>query len=310
MTTNLATYKSTRVRGLAKWRPQRKTLALLRDIGEVLDEYNEHLPLTARQLFYRLVGTRNYAKTENAYSRLTETLNRARRAGMVAWEAIRDDGAIVVPGGGYYGMAGFWGAVVNTAKTYRTKRLSGQTNVLELWCEAGGMVPQLARVARPYGVTVHSSGGFDSTTVKHEAARRYAQSDRQTVILHVGDHDASGLSVFDSAAEDVAAMVSDLGVPGCVTFIRVAVTPEQILRYALPGAPAKKTDRRGNWEGDTVQAEALDPGTLAAEVRSAIEAHLDIEIWRELIAEEEVERWELVERVEELMEGMADVGGE
>jgi len=39
------------------------------------------------------------------------------------------------------------------------------------WCEASGMVPQLQRIADPFGIGVYSSGGFDSVTAKHQIAR-------------------------------------------------------------------------------------------------------------------------------------------
>ncbi len=86
---------TTRVRGLAAWQPQRKTLGLLAVVQAVLAEYAAYLPLTIRQIFYRLVGAYDYDKTERAYARLGEHLNRARRAGMIRFEAIRDDGVTV-----------------------------------------------------------------------------------------------------------------------------------------------------------------------------------------------------------------------
>jgi len=42
-------------------------LALLDQVQAVLDEYQDHLPLTNRQVFYRLVGAFDYPKTESAY---------------------------------------------------------------------------------------------------------------------------------------------------------------------------------------------------------------------------------------------------
>ena len=73
---------TTRVRGLAPWQPQRATIDLLDKVQAVLVEYAQYLPLTIRQIFYRLVGAHGYDKTEQAYSRLGEHLNRARRAGL------------------------------------------------------------------------------------------------------------------------------------------------------------------------------------------------------------------------------------
>src|SRR5262245_30138000 len=46
----------TRVRGFAPWSPEKATLALLDQVQGILDEYADHLPLTIRQIFYRLVG--------------------------------------------------------------------------------------------------------------------------------------------------------------------------------------------------------------------------------------------------------------
>src|SRR5262245_4766317 len=81
-----------RVRGFAAWKPSQETLALLEQVQAVLTEYADYLPLTCRQVFYRLVGAHGYGNTEQAYGRLCETLNRARRAGLVSMADIRDDG--------------------------------------------------------------------------------------------------------------------------------------------------------------------------------------------------------------------------
>ena len=73
--------KTTRPRGfVASWHPQAKTRALLDTINAVLVEYREHLPLTIRQIFYRMVANHGYAKNEKAYDNLAELLTKARRA--------------------------------------------------------------------------------------------------------------------------------------------------------------------------------------------------------------------------------------
>jgi hypothetical protein len=67
-----------RERGLAPWSPQKRTWALIEQVRKVLVEYRDYLPLTLRQIFYRLVGAHAYAKEETAYKRLTDMLGRAR----------------------------------------------------------------------------------------------------------------------------------------------------------------------------------------------------------------------------------------
>jgi hypothetical protein len=187
-------------------------------------------------------------------------------------------------------MADFWRSVRGWARAYRRDRLEGQPCLVEVWCEAGGMVPQLARVAEPFGVSVYSSGGFDSVTVKHDAAARMRDEGRPTVVLHVGDFDPSGCAIVDSLADDVRKMLADMGADDSVTFERVAVTPEQIERFALETAPAKRTDRRGSWQGGTVQAEALPPDVLAAELRRALESVIDLDELAQIQTIEAAER--------------------
>ena len=292
-------YTRTRVRGLASWNPQKRTQRLLDEVLGVLEEYADHLPLTCRQVYYRLVS-QGYDKTEQSYSRLTELMNRARRSGRVPFDSVRDDGVQVSePSGCFHGMAEFWETVRYAAEQYCRNRLEGQLVNVELWAESGGMVPQLSRIAHPYGIVVFSSGGFDSTTAKYDAAARIVSVDQKTVVLHIGDHDPSGLSVFASAAEDVTALVDDLGGAHAPVFERVAVTPEQVDHYMLPSSPPKATDKRGSFEGQTTQCEALAPDDLAAEVASAIDKWLDREILQRVLAEESEDQRSIVAKLQE-----------
>jgi hypothetical protein len=245
---------------------------LLGDVLAVLDEYRVHLPLTCRQIFYRLVGAHGYDKTEAAYERLCEHLGRARRAGIIPFASIRDDGGARHEAAAYAGSAAFIAAVGHAARAFRMDRQTGQPVRLWLLCEAAGMAPMLAEVARQYGVPVLSSGGFDSLTARAE-------------VLHIGDHDPSGVHLFSSLAEDVAAMVDYLGGEFEPVFTRLAVTPAQIAELDLPTAPPKATDRRA-FSGETVQAEAIPPDVLARIVREAIEARQDVEARTRLVADE------------------------
>src|SRR5438874_9199047 len=84
----------TRPRGYAPWTPRYDAQLIVDHVRDVLDEYADHLPLTVRQVFYRLVGSIDYPKTEKAYKRLGEIVVRARRASMIPFDAIRDDSVV------------------------------------------------------------------------------------------------------------------------------------------------------------------------------------------------------------------------
>ena len=240
----------TRVRGFAPWQPKQDSLVLLDQIRAVLAEYADYLPLTLRQIFYRLVGAHGYEKTDQAYGRLGDCLNRARRARLIDMDVIRD-------GGGTRETPFFWdsgdqflASVRRQAKTLRLDRSAGQPSRLVVTCEAAGMVPQLAGTVDEFGIEVVSSGGFESTTEKHGFAAALVDQDRPTEVLHIGDHDASGAHMVISLDEDVQAFTRDLG--GQISFTRLAVTPAQIRprarhnrkRLSLPTAPPKEGDRR------------------------------------------------------------------
>lgn len=279
----------TRARGFAPWTPQRKTRALLEQIETVLDEYADFLPLTIRQVFYRLVGQFRYDKTEQAYSRLCETFNRARRAGLIPFDAIRDDGGTKLVPPCWTDVGAFKGAVAHSAKSYRLDRQTGQASRLWVMCEAGGMAPMLENVATPYGVPVLSSGGFDSLTAKHDLAQDMGRASARPLVLHLGDYDPSGVHLFNALAEDVGAMVQELGGMD-PEFIRLAVTPEQIAQMALPTAPPKKTDRRSFADDLTVQCEAIPPNALAQILRDAIETRQCSDTRAAVLASEELDR--------------------
>lgn len=293
---------TTRPRGFAPWAPSDESLALVDQIEGVLNEYRVHLPLTMRQVFYRLVGSQDYAKTERDYKRLLEVANRARRAHLLRFADIRDDGVTIEKPYCFTSLEAARDNLVDHAEAYNRDRQEGQEQRLMVFCEAGGMVPQLVRVCRPYSIPVQSAGGFDSSTAKHALAQQLAK-DGSTLILHIGDHDPSGVHIFSSLAEDVTAFASVLG--GDVEFRRHAVTPEQVLTLGLEPAPAKATDNRsfegiGGDPNATVQAEAIPPDILARDLKAAIEEHMEMGIYEDLIEAEEEERDRLVEAIEQI----------
>ncbi len=278
-----------RPRGFIKWHPRRGTRELLDAVASILDEYRDHLPLTIRQVFYRLVATCGYEKTERAYQRLCETLNKARRARLISFDAIRDDGFKRLAGNWWPGIEEFKRAVSDAATRYQIDRQAGQSRRLVVWCEAAGMAPQLQAVCDPYTIPVYSSGGFDSVTAKYQIARDFADLGAVTV-LHIGDHDPSGVHVFGSLDEDVKAFLKEMG--GHAEFIRLAVLPEHIEAFGLPTAPPKATDRR-NFSGETVQAEALPPDRLTSILKDRITRMMDLDLFDNVLALEAEQRCRL-----------------
>jgi hypothetical protein len=284
-------FDSKRPKGFAPWRPQKKTLVILAQIKNILDEYRAELPLTARQIFYRLVGAYGFPKNENAYERLTNILVRARRSGRVPFESIRDDGASVMACNHYEDEEEFFKHVRELGENWTKNKLTNQGMDVRIYCEAAGMMPQIARVSHDYSVPVYSCSGFDSLTSKYDLAqdvsRAFTYKGRRTVVLHLGDHDPSGESMFsEGLVEDVHAFVGSIishkEPSDVVMFKRVALTAEQATSHNLEPAPPKKTDSRSKKWGarPTYQLEALPPDVLAGMVDREITGLFDREIFR------------------------------
>jgi hypothetical protein len=132
-----------------------------------------------------------------------------------------------------------------------------------------------------------------------------------TLVLHIGDHDASGVSIFDAFTDDVIAMIRDYGHEDILEFRRVLVRPEHEAQYRLERGFAKSTDLRGAgicagtglpfnpaWDY-TIQAEAFSPDNLAAVLRAALESVIDLNILEETKAESERQKEEILEQLRE-----------
>jgi hypothetical protein len=255
-------------------------------VQAILDEYSSELPLTARQIFYRLVGKYGYPKTEGAYESLTNFLVRARRCRMIPFDSIRDDGASVLQDKFYNGEEDFYGHIQDQAKAYKRDKLANQGRDIRVYVESAGMMPQLERVARRYSVPVYSCSGFDSLTAKYDLAEAVAKAHtyrgRETVILHLGDMDPSGETIFDAISEDVYGFL-EVDVPhkrpeDVAMFQRVALTEELVQLHDLPTDPAKESSHSAGWGGRRAcQLEALAPDVLARVLTTAIEEHLDLD---------------------------------
>lgn len=273
------------------------------------DELRDVKPVTVRQIFYRLIAAHDFPKTERDYKALARTLTRARRSYMISFDDLRDDGITERAPLTYTGPD----EVLARAKSlldgeyYMTDLQRWQEARLVLWCEAAGMVPQLARVANQYGVTVISSGGQPSVTFCRDIAirlRREADEagNQRAIVLQLGDHDPTGLSIVKTAGADIAAFGEAHAVN--VEVVRIGVTEEQINGMSLITAPAKVSDPNiKNFPGvngdgaSTVQLEAIPPVELAAIVKAEILARIDADILHE--------NWDRIEEERLVLQGYA-----
>lgn len=287
----------TRPRGfIDDWKPKSERYQLVCAVQAIIGN-STILPLTLRQIFYMLVTGIGYDKTEKAYKRLCEAMNIARRAQVIRMEDIRDDGLTENHSPGWADRDEFLSFVKSHASHFTLDRQENQPIKTFVWCEAGGMVPQLADAVDKWHVPVLSSGGFDSVTTKHNFAERISKF-AGVMILHLGDHDPSGVHMFGSLDEDLTAFVDYYG--GDVELRRIAVTPRQVVDMNLPTSPPKVTDNR-SFSGETTQCEAIPPERLRVIVQDAVKEWIDVDLLDETIAREREISAELSETFKGLM---------
>ncbi len=298
--------------GFMPYKPRKASRRILGHVREVLKTYSANVPLTLRQVYYRLVATHDeYPKNQAFYQKLSTILARARRAGLIDWAAIRDDGVSEhYCGDGFFSLENFKASVLQAAKSYSHSKWDGQTKQIIVLCEASGMLPQIVDAVGDYPAIVRSCGGMDSVTAKHGLAQLCAL--RDTVILHVGDFDPSGLSIFHSIYYDVRQMVIDacdidnIELPK-FECKRVTILEEHVVRFGLLTGTIKSGDACKNWypgiNGNpmaTCEAEALPPDILQRLVRDAVEAEVDMDAFDEAAGLEDVERRQAISAVADL----------
>lgn len=296
-----------RAKGYMNWSPKQESLDRLEQVRAVLAEERDELPLTARQIFYMMVGRHDYPKTEKAYNNLCNLLVKARRAQMLPFGTIRDDKGTSAAGDyGYGSPLDFWEAQRDRAEYYSRTTREGQDERIELWCETEGIVPMLGRAAEPYGVKVTGTGGFPGVTSNYRMAKRIIAEPLPTIFLHLGDYDPSGESIYDTMRDDVFAFVAgEIGRPAALekfTPIRIGLTEEQIADHGIETAPPKSSDKRSRrWieEGrvESAQLEAVPTALLREWVAEACEAHTDMGLVAEVAERADDERERIADRL-------------
>ena len=280
-----------RPKGLASWspRPGSKNARILTATQVLLfGVYADRWPLGSREVGYVLTGD-EYGFTKTDIDAVEDVLVRARRAGLIPWEAISD---------GRTGSSAPWAVrdggdgadqLLATLATAQLDRQAGQVFRVEVWAEAMGWLPRLERLCNERGVEVRSGSGSVPVPAIRDAVQRairaWNKSDGRvrTVLLSTGDLDLHGIrNIARPFADDVTAFARDFGARdemGLVTVRRVLLTAEQVEQHVgVRGRGGVSAEaRKAGWPFPfTAQAEALPPEIRDGIVADAIDALHDV----------------------------------
>lgn len=274
----------------------------LKIINEIIEEYaDQGYVLTLRQLYYQLVSRDLIPNEKKEYAKLSGLLVKGRMGGVVDWNAIEDRTRTpFVP----YSVDDIEDAIEDTINQYRLDRQRDQDVYIELWVEKDALSGVLKRITSKYHIRLMVNKGYSSCSAMHDAYKRLLIQERkgkETHILYLGDHDPSGLDMI----RDVRERLEEFGVHPTVK--QIGLTMEQIKEYNPPPNPAKITDPRAKWylaEYGNVswEVDALNPKILHQLVKDNVEELIDLNLFDDLIEQEDQDKIKLREFAEKVEE--------
>ena len=264
------------------------TLAIIEQANEIIEEYQaKGFDLTLRQLYYQFVARDLIPNTQRDYKNLGAIINDARLAGLVDWRAITDRTRNLQSNGHWENP----GHIVSAAAdSFMLDRWETQLCYVEVWIEKDALVGVVEGVCDLWDVPYFSCRGYSSSSEMWAAAHyRLRRRGRRCVILHLGDHDPSGLDMTRDIEERLwlfAGSSLDISVR------RIALNMRQIEELNPPPNPAKITDSRAKgyikeYGHNSWELDALPPEYLDNLIKNEILEMLDFDAWHAAIKREE-----------------------
>lgn len=276
-------------------------LELIDKINSVIDDYQRQgYSLTLRQAYYQLVARAIIENNERSYKNVGNLINDARLAGLIDWNAIEDRTRNLQ-------RLAHWNSpkeiIESASYQYRKDVWENQQYYVEVWVEKEALANVVGRVANELDVPYFCCRGYVSQSEMWSAAQRFRDRQRRgktVVVIHLGDHDPSGIDM----SRDIEERLMLFGVDeDMFLFRRIALNMEQIDLYNPPPNPAKLTDSRcggyiEKYGYESWELDALEPRVIHDLITTNVTEFWDYE---------EVKRVQaLVESEKEVMESVAN----
>lgn len=278
---------------------QKDRLRLIEQANAIIAEYMaQGFTLTLRQLYYQFVARDILPNSLKSYGKLGATLNKARLAGLVDWEALEDRTRNLRSQPAWDSPRDILDAC---AGQFRYDKWDAQPCRVEVWIEKDALVGVIEGVCDSNQVPYFACRGYTSQSEQWRAGVRFADyidKGQRVVLLHLGDHDPSGIDMTRDNADRLRMFITEserFDNGGMFEVRRLALNMDQVRRYNPPPNPAKMTDSRiagyvkkcgrQSWELD-----ALDPRTIATLIQDQIDDVRDPGAWEAAEVREQAAR--------------------
>lgn len=271
---------------------RQSSLDLIGLVNEVINDYKaQGYELTLRQVYYQLVARGYIPNNERSYKNIGNLINDGRLAGLIDWYAITDR-TRNLRGNSHWDTPA---EVIESAKySYLLDKWEGQPNYVEVWVEKDALVDVVGQACRPLDVPYFSCRGYTSQSEMWMAAQRFKRQNfrAQRIIIHLGDHDPSGIDMTRDIQERLDMFGADVYVK------RVALTMEQIDFYSPPPNPAKITDSRcdkyiAQYGHESWELDALEPKVITDLIKEQVTMYRDDDLYQQVCSKESREKREL-----------------
>lgn len=263
------------------------TLQRIALLNDIIDEYlDQGFTLSVRQLYYQLVARGLVENTEQSYKNTASIINDGRLCGLIDWDAIEDRNRDIETRPSWTSGASI---VRSAAESFHMDMWVNQTERVCVIVEKAALAGVLGPLCRRYDVPLLAARGYPSVSIVRELVEEHflpcMQEDQVPHVLHLGDHDPSGIDMTRDLRERI-----DMFVDGQFDFEvdleRIALTMPQVQVKRPPPNPAKTTDARykdyrRKYGNESWELDALEPSFLVQLVEGKIKALIDSAAWTE-----------------------------
>jgi len=261
---------------------------VVRRANGIIKEYQEAgYTLTLRQLYYQFVARGLVPNTDKSYTRLGNIISDARLAGLVDWSAIDDLTRRVRSLSHWNSPADI---VRACADQYHRNWWFGMDNYVEVWVEKDALIGIVAQSCEKLDVPCLSCRGYVSQTAMYVASKRFHHMARKKcVLLHLGDHDPSGIDMTRDIQDRLTMFKTQVEVD------RIALNMDQVRQYNPPPNPAKLTDSRcaayvQEYGDESWELDALPPDVIEELIKKNVLLYCNPKVWNLNIQQEKEEQ--------------------